>query len=127
MESYADGADWTALFPGEEAPDEDLLAAASRQIDRLTFGRIRAMGGPEALSEYQRALLGEAACRLARFRRDNGTLWGWTAASYTIGDVSVKAAQGAGVRYLGGEPVPGEVTALLEQAGLADRLARGTL
>lgn len=123
MDNYADGAAYAALFPEDEAMDEAGLAAASREVDKLTFGRIAAMGGIAALTEYQRAMVSEAVCRLAKFARDNSAAWGWSVASYSINGVSVKSGHGEGVRYYGGVAVPGEVTSLLDQTGLTTRVA----
>ena len=40
--AYAAAADYAALYPGDEAPTPAELAAVSRRIDALTFGRIPA-------------------------------------------------------------------------------------
>lgn len=123
MESYADAEAYAALYPDAEEAGEAELAAASRVIDRLTFGRIPALGGVEALSENQQALLSEAVCRQTAFMRENGADWSWSAASYSINGVSMKAGHGEGVRYYGGVAVPGEVENLVALTGLACRLA----
>ena len=124
MAAYADAADYAALFAADEPMDGATLAAASAHVDALTFGRIPAMGGLAALTEFQQTAVREATCRLARFERENSAAYGWSVASYSINGVSVKAGHGEGVRYYGGLAVPGEVSSLLRQTGLCDRLAR---
>lgn len=127
MESYADAAAFEALFPDEEPAEESELYAASRLIDRLTFGRIAALGGFAALSEEQRALLSEAVCRQAAFSREGRAAGQWSFASYSINGVTMKAGHGESVRYHSGVAVPGEVESLVEQTGLACRLAGAAL
>ena len=124
MAAYADEEDYAALFPEDEEIDETALAAASSHVDALTFGRIPALGGLAALTEFQQGLVREAVCRLARFEKDNRAAYGWSVASYSINGVSMKAGHGEGVRYHGGLAVPGEVSSLLDQSGLTERLAR---
>lgn len=124
MTAYADGADYAALFPEDEEIDEAALAAASAHVDALTFGRIPALGGFEALTAFQQAAVREAVCRQARFEKESGGLYGWSVASYSINGVSMKAGHGEGVRYHGGLAVPGEVSSLLDRSGLTARLAR---
>ncbi len=125
MESYASTADYAALFPDGEI-DDAALAEASRVVDRLTFGRIPAAGGIGALTDRQRELVVEAACRQACFITGNSASdWSWAVASYSINGVSVKAGHGEGVRYYGGVAVPGEVVMLLDETGLTTRLAGG--
>lgn len=127
MESYASPADYAALFPGDADMDDRTLAEASRVADRLTFGRIAAAGGLDALTDHQRGLIVEAVCRQARFASENAPDWSWSVASYSINGVSVKAGHGEGVRYYGGVAVPGEVTMLLDATGLTTRLAGGAV
>lgn len=124
--SYATAEDYAALFPGEEI-GEAALQAASRRVDSLTFGRIRSLGSIEALTEFQREAVREAVCRQAKFEKENAYLFSWSAASYSINGVSVKAGHGEGVRYYGGVAVPGEVSDLLEQSGLRCRLTGESL
>ena len=94
--AYAAAADYAALYPGDETPAAEELAAASRRIDALTFGRIQAAGGFSALSDFRQSLVREATCRLLHFARENADA-------------------------LGGVVLPGEVKSLLDLSGLTDR------
>ena len=125
-EAYAGAEDYEALFPDDDVPDGDGLAAASRHIDVLTYGRISALGGPNALTAFQRALIREAVCRQAKFERENASLFSAAFASYAINGVSMKTGHAAGVSVRGGMAAPGEVTSLLDMTGLTDRTLRGT-
>lgn len=127
MECYADQTDYAALFPEDGEIGGTALAEASRVVDRLTFGRIAAAGGLDALTDNQRELIVEAVCRQAKFASENAPDWSWSVASYSINGVSVKAGHGEGVRYYGGVAVPGEVTMLLDATGLTTRLAGGAV
>ena len=124
--AYAGAEDYETLFPEDEAPDDEGLAAASRHIDAMTYGRIGALGGPEALTTLQRALVKEAVCRQAKFERENASLFQAAFASYAINGVSMKTGLAAGVSVRGGVAAPGEVTSLLDMTGLTDRTLRGT-
>lgn len=126
FEAYAGAEDYEALFPEEDAPDDDGLTAASRRIDALTYGRISALGGLEALTEFQKALIREAVCRQAKFERENAAVFQAAFASYAINGVSMKTGYAAGVSVRGGVAAPGEVTSLLDMTGLTDRTLRGT-
>lgn len=123
--AYVGAEDYAALFPDDAAPDDGALLAASRHIDALTHGRIRALGGLEALTALQRELIREAVCRQTRFERENASLFGAALSSYSINGVSMKTGLAAGVRLYGGIAVPGEVTSLLDMTGLTDRTLRG--
>lgn len=122
--AYAGVEDYETLFP-DDVPDEDGLVTASRHIDALTYGRISSLGGTEALTEYQRALIKEAVCRQAKFERENASMFQAAFASYSINGVSMKAGRAAGVSVRGGVAAPGEVTSLLDMTGLTDRTLRG--
>ncbi len=124
-QSYVTAEDYQALFPGQPVPTETELNAASAHIDSLTFGRIPGLGGLDALTAFQRDAVKEAVCRQARFEREYGAGYAWSAASYSINGVSVKAGHGEGVRCYGGLPVPGEVSSLLDQTGLCCRALGG--
>lgn len=123
-EAYAAPEDYEALFPDDGVPDT-ALAAASRHIDAMTYGRISALGGPDALTAFQQALVKEAVCRQTKFERENASLFGAAFAAYAINGVSMKAGYAAGVSVRGGVAAPEEVTSLLDMTGLTDRTLRG--
>ena len=75
-----------------------LLAEASDQVDRLTYGRIRSKGF-ENLTEYQQGMIKKAICHQADFINSYGEYLGSPLDGFSIGDVSLsfdKAQQGAG-------------------------------
>lgn len=125
-EAYAASEDYEALFPDDGAPDDDGLETASRHIDAMTYGRITALGGLDALTAFQRALVKEAVCRQTKFERENASMFSAAFASYAINGVSMKTGYAAGVSVHGGVAAPGEVTSLLDMTGLTDRTLRGT-
>lgn len=125
--AYAGTEDYTALFPEEDAPDEEALAAASRHIDAATFGRIRALGGLDALTGLQRELVREAVCRQTKFERENASIFTYAVSSYAINGVSMKTGAAIGVSTRGGVSMPEEVSCLLDMTGLTDRTLRGAM
>ena len=124
-EAYAGAEDYEKLFPNEAIPGDDCFEIASRHIDAMTYGRIAALGGPEALTAFQRALVREAVCRQARFERENASVFSAAFTSYTINGVSMKTGRASGVFVRCGVTVPGEVASLLDMTGLTDRTLRG--
>ena len=61
---------------------------ASRDIDTLTFNRIRSIGY-ENLTDYQKEILKIVCERQAKFRFDNSEIFESNFKSYRIGDVSM--------------------------------------
>lgn len=122
-ESYVSSEEYEALFPGETA-DEVRLAAASAHIDGVTGGRIRALGGLEALTEFQREAVKEAVCRQAKFEGENAAMFNFAVAAYSINGVSMKAGYGEGVYRSGGVTLSGDARSLLSQAGLMTQRLR---
>ena len=119
--AYAAAADYAALYPGDETPAAEELAAASRRIDALTFGRIQAAGGFSALSDFRQSLVREATCRLLHFARENADALGAGVSAYAIDGVSLRFGLGPGTGVRGGVVLPGEVKSLLDLSGLTDR------
>lgn len=119
--AYAGTEDYAALFPDEDAVPETELAAASRAVDAMTYGRIRALGGVEALTAFQRELVREAVCRQARFLRQNGEMLASPVTSYAIGSVSLRLGNASAADTRGGVTAPVEVRSLLDMTGLTDR------
>ena len=116
-ESYVTPEEYGELFPGEEI-DEAQLAAASAHVDGVTCGRIRVLGGLEALTEFQREAVKEAVCRQAKFEAENASLFSFAMAAYSINGVSMKAGYGQGVYRSGGVTLSGDARSLLGQTGL---------
>ena len=82
----------------EENVATKLLEEASDQVDRLTYGRIRARGFNN-LTEYQQEMIKKAVCHQAEFINNNGEYLSSPLSGFSIGDVSLsfgKENQGPG-------------------------------
>ena len=82
----------------EENAATKLLEEASDQVDRLTYGRIRARGFNN-LTEYQQEMIKKAVCHQAEFINNYGDYLSSPLNGFSIGDVSLsfsKENQGAG-------------------------------
>lgn len=98
---------------------EEYLRRACRDIDRLTYDRIREKGF-EALTEFQQELICEAVQLHADFCLDNAELLDSPLASYSINGVSMSFDRSK-VVTVGGVTTSGEVYNLLMQTGLCYR------
>ena len=103
-----------------DEPEDEVqrrLCDASRKIDELTFGRIRAKG-LEKLTSFQRDCVTYAVCQQAAYLRDHADSEG-DLTGYSVGDISVTVGQ------TGGEAAQLAVSAaalsVLRQSGLMDR------
>lgn len=117
---YVSGEDYAACFPAGSIPAERLtaaLAAAEKDIDGLTYGRVAARGF-EGLTVFQRDLVKRAVCEQAEFRQTYAELLASPFSSYSINGVAMQWG-GAGVVERGGVKAPAHVLALLRQTGLA--------
>ena len=119
METYADYAQYTAMFPEAGAEEEvsHQLEAASRDIDVLTLFRIPGRGGYQTLSEFQRRMVSQCTCRQAKFRQDNEDMLSGVLASYSISGVSMSFDAGR-VKQIGGVYTPHDVYSALAATGL---------
>ena len=122
--AYATAQDYAALFPGETAPGDGALRAASRHIDSMTFDRIPAAGGINALTAFQQELVREAVCRQARFETECADLLDSPLTAYGINGVSMRFG-GAGTVAAGGIPTRRDIYGLLRQSGLCCRALEG--
>lgn len=69
-----------------------LLEEASDQVDRLTYGRIRARGFNN-LTEYQQEMVKKAVCYQVDFINSYGDYLNTPLSGYSIGDVSLSFSQ----------------------------------
>ena len=69
-----------------------LLEEASDQVDRLTYGRIRARGFNN-LTEYQQDMVKKAVCYQVDFINSYGDYLSTPLSGYSIGDVSLSFSQ----------------------------------
>jgi len=69
-----------------------LLEEASDQVDRLTYGRIRARGFNN-LTEYQQEMVKKAVCYQVDFINSYGDYLSTPLSGYSVGDVSLSFSQ----------------------------------
>lgn len=112
--------DWWDAIPG----DREANKRAGRDIDTLTFCRIRALGW-EGLTPFQQGAVKDAVDGLVEFQAANKELLESTVSGYSINGVSVEYSGGVSVTRVGGVVVPRSLYALLEQTGLACPVLRG--
>ena len=93
------------------------LEDAERDVDSLTFCRIRAMGF-DALTEFQRNLVKLAVVRQADFTAQYSETLGNPLASYSVNGVAMSWDKGA-VQCVSGVYTAPSITALLRQTGLS--------
>lgn len=106
----------------EITPD---LKQASRDVDTLTFGRIRAVGF-ENLSEYQQEIIRECCCQMADFANENADVLNNLLSSYSINGVNLTfGGSSAAVETMNDICMPKKVYRNLCQTGLCCRSLRG--
>ena len=99
------------------------LTNASRNVDKLTFNRIVAMGFSN-LTEFQQELVRLVVCRQANFLYNNADALASVLDSYAINGVSMHFGTGFAVKMEDGIAIQNDVYSMLEQTGLCCRLAR---
>lgn len=106
-----------------DLPDNQLervIRDAERDIDGLTYNRIRAAGGIDSITDYQQGLVREAICCQVGFRAEYGEMLDNPLNSYGINGVSM-AWDPSKVVTRGGVKVLSSTLALLQQTGLCCR------
>lgn len=119
---YVSAEEYAALSRDHAIPEGDLelaLEDAERDIDSLTFCRVRA-AGIDALTDFQRDLVKLAVVRQADFRAQYSELLDNPLASYSINGVSMSWDKGAAQCVDGVYTAP-PIMALLRQTGLTYR------
>lgn len=122
MAAYATPQEYAALSRSGEIPTERLSACledASRDVDTLTFGRIR-KSGFSMLTEFQQEMVRLAVVRQADFSFNYRDLLGSPLASYGINGVSMGFDKAVLISR-GGVSTMSDIDGLLEQAGLTCR------
>lgn len=97
------------------------LASASDVVDVLTFHRIRAAGGIEALTPFQCDTIKHVTCALAEFMHDNQEAISSPVSAYNINGVSVRYGASATVAVIDGVMIPRALYHQLLATGLCDR------
>lgn len=119
--AYATAVDYAAHclsgWNGEVAEIQKLLDEASDVVDRLTYNRIRAAGGLDHLSDFQRNTVIKCVCRLAEWYGEHPEAVDNPLQSYSLNGASVTYSK-AGLVYPCGVPVPRGVYAAIVDTGL---------
>ena len=110
-------AEYSGAIPSGKA--EKLLRRACRDIDSLTFDRIREKGF-DKLTDFQQELIREAVTLHAEFCYDNAELLDSPISSYSINGVSMSFDRSK-IVTVGGITTSSEVYNLLMQTGLCFR------
>jgi hypothetical protein len=99
---------------------DQLLSAASDDIDAMTFNRIGGDTGLSALTDFQQGKIKRAACLQAEFRYDYAELLNNPLSSYGINGVSMQWDKSVLVKQ-GDTFTTNAVISLLRQTGLTYR------
>ena len=122
---YATLEDYANRSAGGGIPQDKLRGAldrAEREVDSLTYNRIRAIGW-DNLTPYQRDCITQAVVDQADFGQEYGEVLSNPLASYSVGGVAMQWDKGQFVCRSGVYTSAG-VYALLLQSGLANRAVR---
>ena len=121
---YADKEYYTDTYGGSLIGEEELtrqLNKASRQIDTLTFCRIREIGF-ERLTAFQQDQIQYVTCLLADFIYENRDELESMLSSYGINGVSMTFSNGINVTKVQGVMIRTDIYAELEKTGLCCRM-----
>lgn len=121
---YADKEYYTEIYGGSLVGEEELtrqLNKASRQIDTLTFCRIREIGF-ERLTAFQQDQIQYVTCLLADFIYENRDELESMLSSYGINGVSMTFSNGVNVTKVQGVMIRTDIYAELEKTGLCCRM-----
>ncbi len=117
---YADYTYYTEQYGGTELVEDMLpyLRQASRDVDTLTYGRIRAVGF-ENLSAFQQEIIQDCCCDLAMFALEHADILEGMLSSYSINSVSLSFdGNSPGVTKVQGIYLPSSAYRNLCQTGL---------
>lgn len=121
---YAGKEYYTDTYGGSLTGEEELtrqLNKASRQIDTLTFCRIREIGF-ERLTAFQQDQIQYVTCLLADFIYENRDELESMLSSYGINGVSMTFSNGVNVTKVQGVMIRTDIYAELEKTGLCCRM-----
>lgn len=121
---YADKEYYTETYGGSLIGEGELtrqLNKASRQIDTLTFCRIREIGF-ERLTAFQQDQIQYVTCLLADFIYENRDELESMLSSYGINGVSMTFSNGVNVTKVQGVMIRTDIYAELEKTGLCCRM-----
>lgn len=121
---YADKEYYTETYGGSLIGEKELtrlLEKASRQIDTLTFCRIREIGF-DRLTAFQQDQIQYVTCMLADFIYENQDELESMLSSYGINGVSMTFSSGVNVTKVQGIVIRTDIYAELEKTGLCCRM-----
>ena len=121
---YADKEYYTETYGGSLIGEKELtrlLEKASRQIDTLTFCRIRESGF-DRLTAFQQDQIQYVTCMLADFIYENQDELESMLSSYGINGVSMTFSSGVNVTKVQGVVIRTDIYAELEKTGLCCRM-----
>lgn len=121
---YADKEYYTETYGGSLIGEKELtrlLEKASRQIDTLTFCRIREIGF-DRLTAFQQDQIQCVTCMLADFIYENQDELESMLSSYGINGVSMTFSSGVNVTKVQGVVIRTDIYAELEKTGLCCRM-----
>ena len=125
MEPYVTQEYYLETYCGTSVPDcqlNALLKEACANIDTLTFNRIRAAGGINALTEFQQEVIREVCCKQAEFLHENGDVIKMVLSGYSINGVSMSFGNSWNVLTENGVAISRSNYEHLQQTGLCCRL-----
>lgn len=120
---YADSGYYKNTYKSTTIPDNELdlqLAAASDDIDAMTYNHIGGDTGLPALTAFQQEKICRATCMQADFRHDYGDLLSNPLSSYGINGVNMQWDKSVLVQQ-GSTFTTNAVLSLLRQTGLTYR------
>lgn len=117
---YADEEYYKEEYGGTQIAADEIkkqLAKASRQVDTMTFCRIRSTGF-DNLTQFQKEQIQYVTCRMAEFLYENEDELETMLASYSINGVSASFAIGHNMQKVQGILVRSDIYAELQKTGL---------
>lgn len=121
---YADLDYYANIYGGsEDSSIEKMLKKASRQVDTLTFCRIKSVGFNN-LTEFQQNIIKDVVCELAEFISENEDILDSVYSSYSINGVSMNIGNSWNIRIENGVAIPSSLYHDLSQTGLTCRNMR---
>ncbi|MEG2897766.1 MAG: hypothetical protein RR841_05810 [Eubacterium sp.] len=118
--AYTDITYYKNTYKGTSVPDAVLskvLDEASRQIDTLTYNRIRQLGF-DHLTPFQKEIIQISCCEMAEFNVENEDLLTSVLSSYSINGVSAGFAPSMTVTNVNGVILTPTTYSYLAQSGL---------
>ena len=121
---YVSEQDYQSISSLQLSVSEHDMIRAERDIDSLTFNRIRTIGGIDTLTDYQRELIKMAVVDQVDFRAEYADMLENPLASYAINGVSM-SWDNTKIKQISGVYTTAHIYGLLRQTGLTYRGVSG--